>query len=243
MTKKGNTETTDYTPPDQMAVTFYHFATASLAKSMVFQAISQTHFQHGEGEHREYISACITGYYSLLHLAISLMYFCPQTVDICLRICLYQQVKANVDPTKEITHKQAYEFLKSNTHQHRLPEIVSQQFETGRKIREYLNYAPRLTRDGLGVIFGTCTYSERDFDRFLKKNENVIRLGLEWGLKNTPTPENNLLQISISPNSLVGVNQYMQNDDLGYLHWLSQESLNNARDLCNKLSKLAVATI
>lgn len=229
-------QTKNYIPPDQMALLFYHFATASLAKSIVFQGVSQTHFLQEEGRNKEYISACITGYYSLLHMAISLMYFCPLTVDICLRTYLYEKVKSNVDPTKDITHKQAHDFLKSNVCVNNLPQIVSQQFAIGRKIREYLNYAPRTKIQGGGAIFGSCEFSEEGFDRFLNKNEEVIRLGIKWGLNHSPTQENNLLRISLS-DSIVGVSQFLHND-LGYLQWLSRESLQRARELHQKLSGL-----
>lgn len=50
---------------------FLYFGVGSLVKSIIFRTIS-----HHSYKNKDLISAAITGYYSLLHLTLALMYLC-----------------------------------------------------------------------------------------------------------------------------------------------------------------------
>lgn len=140
---------------------------------------------------------------------------------------MLKSVQSNIDPSGDVSHKNAYRFL-IQCQAKGLPAHCSVTFDNGRQMREYLNYAPRITPSGNDAIFNTCQYTAPDFDRFIRDCDLVIRTALEWAEKSAPC-QGSWFKIGLST-----LDQYLQRPDLGYQQWTSVSTISCAIDFIQR---------
>jgi hypothetical protein len=203
---------------------FFHHGSASLAKSIVYYGLAKT-----SQSQQEYIPAVITAYYSLFHLTIALMYFCPHYLKSETRTDFETAIRKGDDPTNKISHKSALKYLKE-MQMNGLPSKISHQFDLGKTLREHVNYAPRIRLDGLDAIFGTCQYGTSDYQAFVSECDYFIIESIKWALANPLDPNQYLLHIALQK-----VSDFLTQPDLGYSEWITDTSKKHAM---NKLKDL-----
>lgn len=203
---------------------FYHHGLASLAKSLIYYGLAKT-----SQSQQEFIPAVITGYYSLFHLTLALMYFCPQNLQQKTRADLEAEIRKNNDPTDKISHSAALKFLEEMK-QKGLPEKNFDLLKLGKTLREYVNYAPRIKRNGEGAFFETCQFGINDFSGFITNCDDFFTESLKWALATPPDPKDHYLKIALQQ-----AGDFLTQPDLGYSQWLTETSKNHAM---NKLKDL-----
>jgi hypothetical protein len=94
---------------DSDANSFSYNSFSSLAKAVVFRSLA-----HHALKAEERIGATIFAYYSLFHLVITLMYFCPSKMDPALRNKIHKaRGSGGTDPSSVILHRDALQFAES----------------------------------------------------------------------------------------------------------------------------------
>jgi hypothetical protein len=192
---------------------FYFFGLASLAKTIAFRSMAVSHM---EQENR--VSAVISGYYSLLHMTIGLMYFCPQYMQESQLKKYHEKIADSEDPTSYISHRNALNFLEGCLSKG-LPKQFPTLFRRGKELRKYVNYAPRINLEGIDATFGNCQYSTEDADQFVTDCDRFIINGIAWGIAKAPTPDKPL-QIALNK-----VAYFFEQSDLFYKQWLPDNVL------------------
>ena len=104
-------ENNEATISDDVREKFFWFGVTALSKALVFRTLAKQTF-----ENREYILTSISGYYSLFHLAMAIMYLCPQLLsDKQLKGILKAIEKTGgLDPSEggyRFRHKEALNFI------------------------------------------------------------------------------------------------------------------------------------
>ena len=208
---------------------FFHFGTASLAKSVVFRSISSITLSQ-----KERIVSVITGYYSLFNMTIALMYFCPQMLQVAQKEKLVKSIQNRVDPMKDdISHSTAGNFLvqcQARNLSYKCVEV----FNKGRKMREFVNYAPRTKTTGIDAIFESCEYEISDVDLFAQEVDEFIFETISWGLENSPD-SSHLLRIALFHR----ISDFIDRPEFLYKLWTSSQVSCEARIFIYKLQELS----
>lgn len=212
------------TQAEQDVAAFGYNALASLAKAIAFRSLALQALKTNER-----ISATVCAYYSLLHLAITLIYFCPQYVDTVLLDKLRaKRGTGEIDPSNIISHKSAIEFVKSCV-QYGLNSNFHSQLERAKNLREFVNYGPRLTIDNDTPYFGPCNDRPQDCDSLISSVTDVFPLALEWASLRSPL-DGTVLKISISKCS-----DFFIQPDLFYKQWSSLACIENCLEFIKEL--------
>ncbi|HEC64200.1 MAG TPA: hypothetical protein ENI23_02775 [bacterium] len=210
----------------RLASIFYYNGLASLAKSLAFRSMAI----YGRKKN-ERISATVSAYYSLLHLAIALMYFDPNEIEEPLRSSLLNKRKdGKTDPSKIIKHDLALQFIKKCT-QEGLDRKFSTQFEYAKRFREFVNYGPRITISDGKPSFGPCDDSPGDSDRLVSSLDEIFQAAISWANNNSP------LEGVLVKTALSQCEDFFQKPDLFYTQWCSNFSVDTAMLFIKKLIK------
>ena len=192
---------------------FFYFGMSSLAKSIIFRSESKILLAQ-----RERILASISVYYSLFHLSIAAMYFCPQMMHKEQRDKLLKEIeqRSGGDPTEKITHKAVLNFLK-DCQGKGLSSSCSKLLELAKNLREFVNYGPRITLDKPKIIFGSLKYQIEDIDDLVMNCDDVIITILSWVHINSP--------LGLGDVALEEVNVFFSKSDLLYINWCSEKAI------------------
>jgi hypothetical protein len=209
---------------EQDTAIFSYNAMASLAKGIAFRSIAIRSLK--ENEH---ISATITAYYSLLHLAITLIYLCPHKIDNDLRDRLRaKRGQGETDPSDLITHKRALEFIRECTVAG-LDSEFQLKLEKTKNLREFVNYGPRLTIISGAPYFGPCNYNPLDCHNIISRLDDIFAQALGWVCKNS------LLNGAFAATAIALCDQFFLKPDLFYRQWCSSGSLEASIEFVNQL--------
>jgi hypothetical protein len=216
---------------EQDSAAFGYNALGSLAKAVVFRSLAIQSLRANER-----ISATVSAYYSLLHLAITLIYLCPDKIDASLRDKLRaKRGQGEIDPSYLISHNAALEFIKLCI-QDGLDSRFYSQLEYAKKLREFVNYGPRLTINNDTPYFGPCTDQPRDCDKLIFVIEEIFEKAFEWAYAHSP------LDGAIAKISVAKCSDFFTQHDLFYMRWCSkpciEDSLKFIKDLKQKMGSL-----
>lgn len=159
--------------------TFYYNGLASFAKSVAFRSMA-IHALSGN----ERISATVSAYYSLLHLAIMLMYFFPDKIE----TSLFNDLKARrgsgeTDPSNIIKHTDALNFIEERTNEG-LNRNFYIRLKSAKRLREFVNYGPRLTIERGNPRFGPCNDRPSDSNNLVQSLDDIIQNTMQWAYTN-----------------------------------------------------------
>jgi len=211
----------------------FNFGEVGLAKSIIFRSIARSSLIE-----KDYIPAVITGYYSLFHLALGLIYFFPHYVhNNKINEKLKKIADEGTDESGNISHKEVLKFLKE-CQNCGLPGKCYLWLKKGKNLREYINYAPRLRiiNDYRHLIndyshFNTCKYNIDDFEEFIEGCDDVIIQCINWGFEQQPS---NFAEITIALSRCI---QFLNKPELGYINWIKRETRENAAEFISTLQK------
>jgi len=204
---------------EEKASTFYYNGMGSLAKSLAFHAMAK----HAQ-KNNERVNSTVSIYYSFLHLAICLMYFCPNKMDnaYCDNL-LQKRDGGESDPTKEIKHCDAINFVK-NCKRDGLREDFCSQLKLAKKLREFVNYGPRITLDNGKPYFGPCDFGPSDCDKLVSSYDEIYKSSILWAKENSPL--NGALVVA----GLEQCEEFFQKNELFYKRWCSDFTIRAALD-------------
>ncbi len=200
-------------------------AQASYAKSLIFVAEARVAVRTNN-----YIWAAIASYYSLFHLAISLMFMSPQLIEPTLLTRLVKKRAGGTDdPTDLISHRYLPRFL-SDCESHGLTPRLRELLEIARKIREeYANYGPRIVWRDDKPTFLTRGFRPSDVRRITMSIVPLLRRSLLWARKQQSYSQIVFVAVAVS------LDWFLRNRDLHYTKWCSRQVLVEAEALRRKL--------
>ena len=200
-------------------------AEASFAKSLIFVSEARIAIRT-----ENFIWAAIASYYSLFHLAIFLMFACPQLIEPKLLTRLVQRRAGGTDdPTNLITHRYLPKFL-SECESHGFAPRLRELLEVARNIREeYANYGPRIVWKGDRPTFLTRRYRPSNVRRITMSIVPLLRKSILWARKQHSSAHIVLIAVAVS------LDWFLHNRDLHYAKWCSKEVLTEAEEIRCKL--------
>jgi hypothetical protein len=199
---------------EQDTSTFAYNAFASLAKAVAFRSIAIQSLKANER-----ISATVSAYYSLLHLAITLIYLCPDKVEVTLRDRLRaERGQGAIDPSSLISHNSALKFIQRCI-QSGLDNRFYAQLEFAKKLREFVNYGPRLTIINDTPNFGPCTNQPGDCNKLISSIDEIFPGALIWACSNSP------LNGCIAKEAVLKCSDFFVQPDLFYRQWCSSAGI------------------
>lgn len=168
------------TQAEQDTAAFGYNGLASLAKAVAFRSLASEALNANER-----ISSTVCAYYSLLHLAITLIYLCPDKVSVSLLGKLRDERRqGEVDPSTWISHNSALAFVNACI-KDGLDARLSSSLRDGKTLREFVNYGPRLTITNGQAYFGPCTSRSTDCDRLVSVIDDLFAAALEWAYRHS----------------------------------------------------------
>jgi len=200
-------------------------AQASYAKSIIFLAEARVAIRANN-----YIWAAIASYYSLFHLANSLMFMSPQLIEPRLLARLVKKrADGTDDPTSLIPHSYLPRFL-SDCELHGLTPRLRELLEIAKDIREEsANYGPRIVWRGETPTFLTHRFRPSNVRRITISIVPLLSKALIWARKQHSSSHIVLIAVAVS------LDWFLQNRDLHYAKWCSKEVLAEAEALKCKL--------
>jgi hypothetical protein len=206
----------------------FFFGVSHLAKALVFRTLAKDAL-----EKQESILASISGYYSLFHLAMALIYFCPQILDEKRRKEIIEAIEktGGLDPSGN---------KKSRIKHNELPAVINQcvsrgldkkfpsLLENGRKLREYVNYGPRMFVKNGFPIFGDCK-KKREIDEFITQLDGCLMGGIRWAQDNSVNSEYSMM------HALGFIGQFFDDPKLFYLEWCSQDGIEKSKKFLEEI--------
>lgn len=214
------------TQAEQDAFDFYFNAAASLAKTVAFRSLAIQLLRVNER-----ISAVVSAYYSLFHLAITLIYLCPDKIDIVLLDKLRAKRGGGaIDPSNLITHKSALEFVQRCV-QNGLDNKFFLNLDYAKNLREFVNYGPRITINNETPYFGPCNYTPSDCDKLVWSLDEIIFVVLEWACNNSP------LKGALAKSIIGKCYEFFTENDLFYTRWCSRASIESCLKLIENLEQ------
>ncbi len=209
---------------------FFFFGVSSLVKALVFRTLAkQALVTH------ERILAAISGYYSLFHLAMAIMYLCPQMLKPKRLKEIYKAIENSegLDPSgrikefKRINHSEAKEFIKECTSRG-LNNKCADLLKEGNELRNYVNYGPRMSIKN-GPSFGDCKTKPGIIDEFIDQLDDCLMEGIKWSQNNSKVAGYSTL------HALGHIEQFLDNPDLFYIEWCSQDIIEKSKKFLTKI--------
>jgi len=207
---------------------FFFFGVSSLAKALVFRTLAKQDL-----ENHERILAAISGYYSLFHLAMAVMYLCPQMLKEKRRKEIFDEIKrtGGLDPSEgryRIRHDEAQQFI-SECVSKGLNEKCASLVEEAKRLREYVNYGPRMYIKSGFPVFGDCKIRPEIVDNFIAQLDNCLLEGIKWS-------QSNSISERYSTMLAIGhIGQFLDDPQLFYLDWCSQEIIEKSKNFLEKI--------
>ena len=199
---------------------------ASLAKAVAFLSLAKEALKANER-----ISATVCAYYSLLHLAITLIYLCPDKISPPLRNELRtKRGQGEVDPSNSIKHSAACEFVKTCS-KDGLDARFHSQLQVAKKLREFVNYGPRLTIRNNTAYFGPCTARPTDCDGLISVISDLFSSAMEWAYTHSEL-KGTFVLIAVEK-----CGDFFVKPDLFYTQWCSKECIEDSRAFIKRLDQ------
>jgi hypothetical protein len=192
-------------------------AQAALAKAIIFAAEASVANKSGQ-----LIWASIASYYALFHLTISLMFMVPKLIEQqeLVKLVNARQQGAS-DPTYLVKYRDLGDFLR-NAESRGLTDQLRKQLNKSKKLREFVNYQPRIEwKDGI-IVFRTKAYKIADLQEVLESVESLLAESLRWAKQQDETSE------LVAFVSAIAVKWFLTQDDLLYKDWCSPRILGEA---------------
>jgi hypothetical protein len=207
---------------------FFYFGVGSLAKAIIFRTLAHKNLTEGDR-----ITAAISGYYSLFHLGMSLMYFCNEKLFCDQRDRIIKEIenKNGRDPSDTISHRMVKNFLKQCVTKG-LEDYCLTIFEKGLELRNYVNYAPRMDIKNDYPKFGDCKIVIDDLDGFISNLDDAIFKMIAWSYDNSTIEKTSFSKIAVEQ-----IPQFFENEDLFYLKWCNPKVINNSKIFLEKIMK------
>lgn len=152
------------------------WALASAGRSFLFYAQAQP------VSDRRVLSAIAT-YYSLFHLSMFLAFACPKFLIDTLRKKIAEELKKDRDPCKKVRHNDLLYFLRGCT-AHGLPRSVVDAVHHAQKLRNFINYGPRVGWTGETFHVNTCEASFGELAQLRNQLDVVFREAIVWACDN-----------------------------------------------------------
>jgi hypothetical protein len=166
---------------EQDTAAFAYNAMASSAKAVAFRSLAIQALKTNER-----INATVCAYYSLLHLAITLIYLCSDKIEAGLRNKIRaKRGQGGTDPSKLILHDSALKFVKLCV-QDGLDDRFYSQPKDAKDLREFVNYGPRLTINDGTPVFGPCAHQPEDCNGLISVIDEIFAAALEWAGRHSP---------------------------------------------------------
>ncbi|HEX7318565.1 MAG TPA: hypothetical protein VF297_31950 [Pyrinomonadaceae bacterium] len=203
---------------------FWVNATGALAKSVAFRSMA---LQSLKGNDR--VGATISAYYSLLHLAIALMYLRPDKVEDKLREMLLRAHNGGAeDPSKLIQHRDALGFIEECL-KDGLDVKFFEQLTSAKELREHVNYGPRVTWGADVIYVGPCSFRPEACDQLVTSLDEVIQYSVAWAHEHSADGGR------WSTMAVIACQQYFYKPDLFYAGWCSESCIASAREFLKRL--------
>ena len=222
----------EFTQAEKDTISFGYIPPVTLAKAVAFRSLAIQALKEDER-----ISATISAYYSLFHLAITLVYLCPDKLKPSLLIYLRdKRGEGKLDPSKDISHADALEFVKVCVEEG-LDTQLHTQLAMARELRKFVNYGPQVTFDPneFEVSSGPCNYRPKNCDKLVSVISKLFPLALEWAYKHSPSRD--ATKIAVETCSV-----HFRQPDLFHSQWCSkaciEDSLVFIRELEQKMNTL-----
>lgn len=152
------------------------WALASAGRSFLFYAEAQP------ASNRRVLSA-IAAYYSLFHLSMFLAFVCPKFFSEPLRKKIAEELAKDNDPSKKVKHKELLDFLRGCI-AYGLPGSVVDAVQHAQKLRNFINYGPRVSWSGETFHLNTCEASFRELEQLREQLDQVFREAMVWACDN-----------------------------------------------------------
>ena len=214
----------------QDAFDFYPNAAGALAKAVAFRSIA---IQAVDSNER--IVGAVCAYYSLLHLAISLMYVLPDKIEPKIADKLRaKRGRGEKDPSRLISHADAIGFVRKCCEEGGLDKVFVEEIDDAKELREFVNYRPEITIHDGQAYFGPC---DRDLqpdsvDKLVAKLDGIFRSVLGWAQTKAAAKGTFLKDaLSLSPS-------LFQREEPFYDRWCSRASVDSAMSFLNELDSM-----
>lgn len=202
---------------EQDTAVFAYNSLASLAKAVAFRSLAIQSLKANER-----VSATVSAYYSLLHLAITLIYLCPDKIgDTLLDKLRAGRGQGEIDPSNLISHNSALKFVKLCVRDG-LDRRFYLQLESAKKLREFVNYGPRVTIKNETPYFGPCTDQPEDCDRLISLIDEIFPSVLKWAYSHSP------LHGAIAKIAVAKCSDFFIQPDLFYRQWCSKACIESS---------------
>lgn len=111
-----------------------------------------------------------------------------------------------------------------------LDKVCKETFELGLKLREYVNYGPRMSISEGIPKFGDCGISPQTLDDFISWIDDCIIKAIKWSNQYSTLENTNFTKLAIEQ-----ISQFFKNKDLFYLKWCNDKIINDAKLFYDKL--------
>jgi hypothetical protein len=210
----------------ESATEFFYNAVAHFAKSLAYRSVA-----HESLRDDERLAATICGYYSLFHLALTVMYLLPEKMagikgrgnrELLSELVSHRK-GGKKDPRKEIPHTSAVKFIEARVRDG-LPARVPKLFADAQRLREFVNYGPDITIDGEVPIFASSMGKCVEADKLIGDLDDAIVATVMWLHSAGAQAE-----MFLSKNLLNSCEEFFQGTSKFYPRWCSHRAIDSAR--------------
>ena len=126
--------------------------------------------------------AAIAAYYSLLHLALFIGFQNFAWLPDKVRKKMNERLQRGEDPARGPNHPDIRQLLASFVRDHGMPPEILHAFNSAKKLREFLNYGPRVAyTPGEGPVrFVSCEYTPGDVDGIVRALKSCFEVAVTW---------------------------------------------------------------
>lgn len=211
-----NTQSSDRTE-------FWVTAQVSIAKSAVMLASAEKDLNDGN-----LISCSVNAYYSLYHLAVSVMWLLPERLPPSRYRTLSKSQADGLElPSKEISHDHAQNFFCAGQAQLKVAGL-KELYSTARSLREAASYKPRVKWNGTDWVVGDYSVKPAQVSDVVTQLPRMFTKVLQEVRTQTD-------DISLGLLALDGARGLLKRQDLPFKGWYSEHVLIRAEALIKKL--------
>jgi hypothetical protein len=176
----------------------------------------------------------MSGYYSLFHLVSGIIYLCPQMLEPKRRKEILDAIERtgglepSVEKLSRIGHIEAQKFIKKCVRKG-FNEKCASLVEEAKKLREYVNYGPRMSIKSGSPVFGDCQIGPEIVDKFIAQLDDCLLEAISW------SQINNITQGYSTMLAIGHIGQFLDDPQLFYLDWCSQETIEKSKSFLEKI--------
>lgn len=182
---------------------------------------------------KQLVWAAISGYYSLFHFSIMLMFMLPTYLEQRKLTDLIEASQGGAaDPMWLIKHKEIPKFL-VNCESKGLTSRLREFLIKAKDLREFVNYRPKIEYGVDGKLyFRTREFKPEDVRNIVESLESLQDECLLWAHQQGEWPN---IYVLITPNV---VKQFLTQTDLLYKEWCSAEVLATAEEIRKRIDNV-----